>query len=581
MKFSTLADYFEKLEAETKRNELVQILSDLFKHSKSDEIGEIAYLIQGRVAPFFEPTEIGMAEKMVEQAIAAAYGVEREEARKLVQKKGDQGLAAAELAKEKRVKDKGLTVNEVFGKLHSIAESGGEGSVEKKISTLTEIIKHLGPEGAKHLVRVPLGKTRLGIGDPTVLDSLSYAKVGDKSLRKSLEAAYNKTSDLGFVAETFWSKGLKAIQEVKLIVGKPVRPALAERLPDAEAVVKRMEGEFAVEPKFDGFRCQVHKEGTKIRIFSRNLEDFTNSFPDLVKGVEREVKAKSVIMEGEAIAYNPSTQEFLPFQETTKRRRKYGVEEAAEKTPLKLFCFDLLYLNDKDITGEPYSQRRKKLKEVIKYGSDTIMEALGKTAKDAKSIRDQFEEAISEGLEGVMIKKLDAPYQAGARNFNWIKFKRQAGGELEDTIDCVILGYFYGTGKRTSFGVGGLFLGIYDDKSDKFYSISRLGTGLTDEEFRQVKEMCDKIKVDHKPARVEASIEPSVWVEPKIVVEIFADEITLSPIHTAGKRGDDPGYALRFPRLVKFRGSDKRAEDATTVNEVIKMYKQQRKVKVG
>jgi DNA ligase-1 len=571
MKFSELADYFEKLEAETKRNELVQILSELFKHSKDNEIGEIAYLIQGRVAPFFEPTEIGMAEKMVEQAISLAFGVTREDARELIQRKGDQGLAAAELAKGRR--DKGLNVNEVFAQLLKIAKSTGEGSVEKKITTLTETLKQLGPEGAKHLVRVPLGKTRLGIGDPTVLDSLSFSKVGDKSLRKNLEEAYNKTSDLGFVAETFWSKGIKAIDEVKLMVGKPVRPALAERLPNADEVVKRMGDKFAIEPKFDGFRCQVHLEKGQVRIFSRNLEDFTSSFPDLVKGIEEEVKAQSLIMEGEAIAFNPASNEFLPFQETTKRRRKYGVEEAAEKTPLKLFGFDLLYLNGKDITGEPYVERRRKLKEIIRDDSQTIMEAIGKIGHNASDLTSQFEEAISEGLEGVMIKKLDSTYQAGARNFNWIKVKRMAGGSLEDSIDCVILGYFYGTGKRTSFGVGGLFLGVYDDKSDKFYSISRLGTGLTDEEFRTVKADLDKIRVDKKPARVESAIEPSVWVVPKLVAEIFADEITRSPNHTAGMKEDELGYALRFPRLVKFRG--------TTVGEIVKMFKAQKKVKVS
>ncbi|MDP2671020.1 MAG: ATP-dependent DNA ligase [bacterium] len=581
MKFSTLADYFEKLEAETKRNELVQILSELFKKSSPAEIPEIAYLIQGRVAPFFEATEIGMAEKMVEQAISAAYDLERDEVKKLATKRGDQGIAAGELNKKKGIKDKGLTVSEVFKQLRKIAETSGEGSVETKIGLLVSLLKQIGPESAKHLVRVPLGKTRLGIGDPTVLDSLSFAKVGDKSLRKDLEEAYNKTSDLGFVAETFWSKGLKAIKAVELIIGKPVRPALAERLPDAEAVVKRMGEEFAVEPKFDGFRCQVHKEGEKVRIFSRNLEDFTSSFPDLVEGVKTEVAAKSFILEGEAIAYNPLTKEFLPFQETTKRRRKYGVEEAAEKAPLKLFCFDLLYLNGKDITGEPYVERRKKLKELIKDDSQTIMEAVGKMAHKADDLTKQFEEAISEGLEGVMIKRLDSTYQAGARNFNWIKFKRQAGGELEDSVDCVILGYFYGTGKRTNFGVGGLFLGVYDDKADKFLSISRLGTGLTDEEFRTMKTELDKIKVFHKPARVEALIEPSVWVEPRLVAEIFADEITRSPIHTAGKDKEGIGYALRFPRLVKFRGSDKRAEDATTVKEIEQMFQAQKKVKVS
>jgi DNA ligase-1 len=575
MKFTKLAEYFEKLESETKRNELIQTMSEVFKSASVDEIDNICYLLQGRVVPFYDSTEIGMAEKMVEQAIAQAYETDREKVAKLAEKTGDQGLAAQKLATESKLKSSDITVNDVHKVLLTIAQTTGEGSVEKKISQLATLLKKVTPDSAKHLVRVPLGLTRLGIGDPTVLDALSLAKVGDKSLRKNLEEAYNKTSDLGFVAKIFWEKGIKEVDKVELQLGKPMRPALAERLPDAEAVVKRMGESFAVEPKFDGFRCQVHKDGDKIKIFSRNLEDFTGSFPDLVKGSLEEIKAKSVILEGEAIAFNPVTNEFLPFQETTKRRRKYGVDEAAEKSPLKLFCFDLLYLNGKDITKFPYQERREKLKEIIRDDSATVMEAVGKIAHTANELTSQFEEAISEGLEGVMIKKLDSVYQAGARNFNWIKFKRMVGGELSDTVDCVLLGYLYGTGKRTSFGVGGLLVGIYNPDEDRFESISRIGTGLTDDEWRKVKEMADKNKLDHKPARVESLITPSVWVEPEIVLEIFADEITRSPLHTAGKKDGEPGYALRFPRLVSFRGDSKRAEDATTVKEIEEMYKLQ------
>jgi DNA ligase-1 len=594
MQFSKLAEYFEKLESETKRNELIQIMSEVFKEATPAEVDKICYLLQGRVVPFFDPTEIGMAEKMVEQAVASAYKVDREKVAKLSEKTGDQGLAAQKLNSEVRIKKSELTVGQVHETLLKIAQTTGEGSVEKKISTLSDLLQNVDPAGAKHLVRVPLGLTRLGIGDPTVLDALSMAKTGDKSARKELEEAYNKTSDLGFVAKVFWSfdkpqDGLKAIQKIELQVGKPMRPALAERLPDAEAVAKRMGEKFAVEPKFDGFRCQVHiseqsagnskqKEKT-VRIFSRNLEDFTASFPDLVKGCLEEIEAKSVILEGEAIAFNPVTNEFLPFQETTKRRRKYGVEEAAEKMPLKLFCFDLLYLNGKDITKEPYEERRAKLKKIIRDDSQTVMEAIGKVARSASDLTTQFEEAITEGLEGVMIKKLDSPYQAGARNFNWIKFKRMVGGELSDTVDCVLLGYLFGTGKRTSFGVGGLLVGVYNPDQDRFESISRIGTGLTDDEWRKVKEMADRNKLDHKPARVESLITPSVWVEPEIVLEIFADEITRSPLHAAGKTATEAGYALRFPRLVSFRGDSKRPEDATTVDEIRKMYLNQFKHK--
>ncbi|OGY23348.1 MAG: DNA ligase [Candidatus Woykebacteria bacterium RBG_13_40_7b] len=579
MKFSQFAEYLEKLESTTKRNDIVQILSELFKSTQSGEIDKIAYLLQGRVVPFFEPIEIGMADKMVEQALAKAYEVPRDEIKKLAVQTGDMGLVAERLGGKLRITSNKLTVLDVHDGLYKIATTGGEGSVEKKISTLAGLLSQLDPKSAKHLLRITLAKLRLGIGDPTVMDALSVAKLGDKSARLSLEEAYNKTSDLGFVAKTYWDKDLEAVKKTRLVVGKPVRPALAERLPNAEEVIKRVGTEFAVEPKYDGFRLGVHLDRKQVQFFSRNLENMTHMFPDLVEAVKKEVKADSAIFEGEAIAYNPVTEEFLPFQETTKRRRKYSIEEFAVKLPLKLFAFDLLYLDGKDVTSLSYKERRAKLERIIdKEG--LVLVAEEKILHSASDLLKMFEDQVTAGLEGVMVKKLDSPYKAGGRGYHWIKFKRMSAGELTDTIDCVLLGIYTGTGKRTEFGVGGLLVGLYEPEKDEFVTVSRVGTGLTDEEWRQIKTTSDKLKVAKKPARVNSLIEPSVWVEPKEVLEIFADEITRSPVHTAGKVGDEPGYALRFPRLVSFRGADKRAEDCTTVKELVDMYNSQKKVKV-
>jgi DNA ligase-1 len=298
-------------------------------------------------------------------------------------------------------------------------------------------------------------------------------------------------------------------------------------------------------------------------------------FPDLIEGVLKEVRAKKAIIDGEALAYNPESEEFYPFQETTKRRRKYDIDEYARKLPLKLFAFDLLYLDGKDVTPLPYSKRRKLLEKIIVKDGQKILLAQEKILHTSGEITSYFEEEIAHGLEGLVIKKLDAPYQAGGRGFHWVKFKRMAGGELKDTVDCVILGYIYGRGKRTAFGAGALLVGVYDDKKDEFVSISKIGTGLTDEEWRKIKEMGEKVQISNKPARVNSLIVPSVWLKPEIVIEVFADEITRSPVHTAGKVDREPGYALRFPRLISFRGRDKRSEDATTVKEIIEMYKAQ------
>ena len=572
-----MTEYFEKLEKTSSRLALIEILSELFKKTPAGEIEKIVYLIQGRLAPFFAPIEIGMAEKTVAEALANAYGLSREDVLKNYQRLGDMGLAAYELAKNSKfkVQNSKLTVTEVVNILLEIANTKGNGTVEKRQILLSELLQKLDPISVKHLVRIPLGNTRLGIGDPTVLDALATAKLGDKSQRKLLEGAYNRTSDLGLIAKTLWDSGLPAVQKLQLRVGYPVRSELCERLPNPQKVIEKMEVVDA-QYKYDGFRVQLHKNGDEVRMFSRNLEEMTQMFPELTEAVKKQIKAKTIILDSEALAYNPESEEFLPFQETTKRRRKHGIEEMAKSLPLKAFVFDILYKDGESLIDLPLTKRMEILKEVLPE-DDVLIRTKNQTVSDAKTLSLLLEDAISKGLEGLVIKKLESPYEAGARNFNWVKLKRHSAGELNDTIDCVILGYISGKGKRTAFGAGALLVGVYDKEKDEFVSVSKIGTGLTDEEWREVHRRADKISLEQKPARVSSNIIPSVWIEPKIVIEVLADEITRSPIHTAGKTATEPGYALRFPRLVSFRTADKKPEDATSVTELIEMYHQQGK----
>ena len=575
MEFRELTAYFEKLDNTSSRLTLIEILSELFKKTPSSEIEKIVYLIQGRLAPFFAPIEIGMAEKTVAEALAMAYGSTKEEVIKEFNKLGDMGLAAEQLSSKFKIQSSKLTVSDVCKTLLEIANTKGNGTVGKRQILLSDLLKKLDPISAKHLVRIPLGNTRLGIGDPTVLDALATAKLGDKSQRKQLEGAYNRTSDLGLIAKTLWDGGLKAVQKLELRVGYPVRSELCERLPNPGKVIEKME-EVDVQYKYDGFRVQIHKNGDQVRMFSRNLEEMTHMFPELSAAVKKQIKAKTIILDSEALAYNPESEEFLPFQETTKRRRKHGIEEMAKSLPLKAFVFDILYKDGKGLLDLPLSKRMEILKEVLPV-DDVLIRTKNQTVKDPKVLSLLLEDAISKGLEGLVVKKLESRYEAGGRNFNWVKLKRHSSGELNDTIDCVILGYISGRGKRTAFGAGALLVGVYDSKKDEFVSVSKIGTGLTDEEWREVHKRADKISLEHKPARVSSTIIPSVWIRPEIVIEVLADEITRSPIHTAGKTETEPGYALRFPRLVSFRSLDKKAEDATSVTELIEMYGQQGK----
>jgi DNA ligase-1 len=570
MRFAELSQYLDRMEGTRSRNELVKSLSELYSKASPDEIQPLTYLIQGRLAPFFEPIEIGMGEKLVMAGVAEASGRPVADVSRLYDTLGDLGLVAANVSG--KPSGKAPSITGVHSQLMKISAAAGAGSVEKKRTTFASLLRALDAVSAKHLVRIALGRLRLGIGDPTVLEALSFAQKGDRSLRPVLEAAYNRTSDLGLIALTFRTGGEKGVAALKITVGRPLRPQLAERLPNPEAVIKKL-GPVAVQPKYDGVRVQIHKNGSEVRVFSRNLEDYSLMFTELVTAAKK-LKDRSLILDGEAIGYNPESEEYLAFQQTASRRRRHGIEEAAASTPLVAFVFDVLYRNGKDLTRLPYEQRYALLKEVLAGSRVLLATALTRT-DSAEELTRTLLDNISKGLEGVVVKRMDSPYQAGARNFNWVKLKRTTSGQLNDTVDLVLLGYYFGKGKRTEFGLGALLAGVYDSAHDRFETITKIGTGLSDEGWREIHKRADKLQVPEKPARVRSLLTPDVWLKPEVVVEVLADEITPGTNHTAGKVGDEPGYALRFPRIVSFRSADKRPEDATTVQEIIEMYGQQ------
>jgi DNA ligase-1 len=576
VRYSELVQYFLKLEGTSGRNALVEILAELFMRTPTEDVPPTAYLLQGRLAPYFEPIEIGLGNNYVADAIARAFGSDRATVLERFDRLGDIGDAAAGIAVESGSSPTPTgapQVREIFDTLLEIARTTGAGSVGAKIGSFASLLGELDPLSCKYLCRVPLGRMRLGVGDPTVLEAFSFARVGDKSLRKGLERAYNETSDLGLVGKTLWEGGIEAVEGLGVRVGNPVRPALAERLPSAEAIIAKL-GRAAVERKYDGFRCQVHKAGDDIRIFSRNLEDMTSSFPEIAEGARRQVVAGTAIFEGEALAYNPLSDEYLPFQQTVRRRRKHGVEETAAELPLRLFAFDVLYADGERVMERSYTERHAILEHAVEAG-DTILISEAHTTGEPEELLEVFNDSIQNGLEGIVAKRPDSPYQAGARNYNWVKLKRAQAGNLQDTVDGVIVGYIYGRGRRTAFGVGALLLAVYDPERDVFPTVTKIGTGLSDAQWREVRERCEPYVSERKPARVESNIEPSVWVEPQVVIEMLADEITRSPVHPTGADEGGQGYALRFPRLVNFRQEDKTPEDVTTVAEIVELYNQQ------
>ncbi|MDE1810641.1 MAG: ATP-dependent DNA ligase [Candidatus Micrarchaeota archaeon] len=588
MQFSKLVDSYEKLEAVSSRLKMIEILTEVLKESGKGEISKIVYMTQGTLLPAFEGAEFGVAEKLVEEAIAVATGFTKEQVDADFKKTGDLGLTAQRMRENSKLKSmraRSNTVSDVYDTMRKVAATSGQGSKEGKITLLANMFASATPAEAKYIARYPLGQLRLGVGDATILEALSAMSTGNRESKSMLEEAYNICSDLGEVAETLLEGGVEAIKSMRVSVFKPIRPALAERLPTAEQILERMNGMAAVEHKYDGFRLQVHKSGKKVRLFSRRLEDVTDMFPDIIAATLAEVKDEKIIFEGEAIAYNEATKEFLPFQETIQRKRKHGIAEKAEELPLHLFAFDLMYLGNKDWLKEPYKKRRAELEKILSKGK-RIIPTTKIITKSPKELESFFEEAIEEGLEGIMTKDLEAPYIAGARKFSWIKLKRSYKGELSDTVDLVIIGYFLGKGSRAEFKFGGLLGAVYNEKRDMFETVSRIGSGFTEVQMTELEKLLGKTKTKTKPARVDAVVEPDFWVYPKYVVTVMADEITKSPTHTCGrekqKDGTEVGYALRFPRLVGDTAirQDKSPEEATTTKEIIEMYGQQKKVGV-
>ncbi len=586
MLFSELSEYYERLESVSSRLKMVEILSEALAKIDVKEIQQAIYITQGILLPPFEGLELGVAEKLVEEAIAISTGYKKEDVEREYKKSGDMGIAV-QLMKSKtrlrRISSKKYTISETYEKVRKIAETGGEGSKDRKIAMLADMIGSADPIEAKYTVRYLLGQLRLGVGDSTIIEALSVRETGERKFKADIEKAYNLCNDLGLVAKELVAKGPKAVANFKVTLFKPVRPALAERLPTVEQILERMHGIAAVEQKYDGFRVQVHKDGSKIRLFSRRLENTTEMFPDIVRAVREEVKAERIIFEGEALAFNESTSEYLPFQETIQRKRKHDIEKKAEELPLHMFAFDILYLENRDMLSEPYEKRREALERIFKTGR-FVTPTVKIVTKSAKELESFFEKSVENGLEGIIAKDLKAPYIAGARKFSWIKLKRSYKGELSDTLDLVIVGYFLGRGGRAEFKFGGLLCATYNNKSDMFETISRIGTGFTEQQMQELKETLDKIKSRNRPARIDSLVVPDFWVQPKYVVTINADEITRSPMHTCGRSKDEAGietgYALRFPRLVgpKAIREDKGPEEATTTHEVIEMFKNQKKV---
>ena len=593
MPFKVLAETFEKIEIISSRTQMTVLLVNLFKKTPPEIIDKVIYLLQGRLWPEWKGLpELGVGEKTLIKAIALATQSTESEVESLYKSLGDLGRAAEKLKLkyEERMKKqsmsilsfipvkKELTVNQVYDVLSRVALAQGEGSRDIKLKLLAGLLSDASPKEAKYIVRFVEGRLRLGIGDATIMDALAIVYGGGAHTRPIIERAYNLRADLGHVAKILATQGVEALKGIKPQVGIPIRPMLAERLSDPNEILRKVGGEAFVEYKYDGERAQIHKSGDKVWIYSRRLENITYQYPDVVEYARKYIKAKEAIVEGEIVAYDPDTGELRPFQELMRRKRKHDIHIAIKEIPVKVFLFDLLYADGEDYTVKPLPERRAKLEEIIEQTEVFQIAEYIKT-RDPEELEKFFLKAIEDGAEGVMIKAIhrNAIYQAGTRGWLWIKYKRDYKSEMIDTVDLVVVGAFYGRGRRGG-KFGALLMAAYNPEKDVFETVCKVGSGFKDEDIDKLPEMLKPYIIDKKHPRVVARMQPDVWVTPALVAEIIGAELTLSPLHTCCLDVIKPGVgiSIRFPRFIRWR-PDKGPEDATTSQELLEMYKRQLK----
>jgi DNA ligase-1 len=588
MEFKVIADYFDKLEKISSRIQLTATLADLFKNTDKNVIDKVVYLIQGKLWPDFTgQPEIGIGEKFLIKAISIATSAKEEEIEREFKNLGDLGQVTFNLKQNTQNSSilsyfgsqisQGLTVEEAYDDLVKIATSQGEGSRDIKIRLLAGLLKKASPLEAKYLVRFVDGRLRVGIGDATVLDALAITFGGGQNFRPLIERAYNLRADLGNIAKVLVENGIEAIKTIKPQPGIPIRPMLAERLSDPQEMMEKMNNIALVDYKYDGERAQIHKSKDKISIFSRRLENITNQYPDVVEYVTNFIRGEEFIVEGEVIPVDPESGEMRPFQELMHRKRKSDIHEAIKEYPVNVFLFDLMYYEGEDYTVRPLPERRKKLESILS-DNDKIHIATHIIVDNIDKLKEFFYQAISEGAEGVMLKSIsnDSIYQAGSRGWLWIKFKRDYQSEMADTVDLVLVGAFYGKGKKGG-KYSSFLMAAYNPDKDVFETVCKVASGFTDEELDNLQRKIEDLKRSDKHPRVDSEMIPDVWVTPSLVAEIIGAEITISPLHTCCKDSyEKGGLSVRFPRFIRWR-PDKSPEDATTSKEIYEMYNSQLK----
>ncbi|MEM5814249.1 MAG: ATP-dependent DNA ligase [Candidatus Aenigmatarchaeota archaeon] len=563
MKYSELADVYEHLEGTPSKLKKAEMIAAVLKKAPANLLPVLVLMLSGRVLPDWSEAEIGVADKTVMKAISKATGATEGEVSKLFSKIGDLGSVVEELVKKKTqrtLKGKTLDVETVHGNLAKLAETGGAGSQERKISLLTELIMHASPKEARYIIRTALGQLRVGVAEGIVRDAIASAYKIDADI---VEGAWFLRPHYGEIAEIAKEKGDAGLRKVKLELGMPLMVQLAEKSPSLEDALRSFKRP-ALQYKYDGMRTLVEKKGEKVWLFTRRLENVTAAFPDIVAAVKKAVKAKDCILDGEALAIHPKTGKPQPFQRLSQRiKRKYGIEEVIREIPAELHLFDVIYINGREMFDSTLEERSAELRKIVTPIHGKIRFAEELRTNDLIKADAFYKKALSEGQEGLIVKNLDAKYMPGRRVAGgWLKVK-----PTMENLDLVIMGGLWGSGKRAGY-IGSLILGCRDPDTGKFLECGMLGSGLLEKES----EGTEKITLDNLTKMLKPLITntrgSAVIIRPKIVIEVAYEEIQKSPTYTSG-------YALRFPRFIRLR-PDKGPQEADDKDRVEALYAMQK-----
>ncbi len=573
MNYSILADSYESLESVSSKLAKTGILAELFLKTPTEELSKVVLLAQGTVFPTSSQNELGIALQMMIKAISKATGFNAEEVENKFKKMGDLGLTI-ELCiahkKQSMLLKKQLTVDQVFKNIQQLSLMTGYGSQDRKLNLISELLVSATPKEAKYIVRTILGELRMGVAEGIIRDAIVKAfllsenvtKEGKKDIIKILEHAWCIFSDFGEIAKIAKEHGVEGLKKVKIQIGKPIQVMLGEKAETMKEVFDKF-GKLAVEFKYDGMRAQIHKKNNSIWIFTRRLENVTKQFPDLVDLCKKCLGVDECIVEGEVLGVDPHTRSPLPFQILSQRiHRKYDIEKTLKEIPIQMNVFDVVYIGGEMLLEKPFKERRKLLEKIVKQIPEEFKIASQIITDNPKEAETFYKKAIKENQEGIFLKVLDSKYVFGRHVDGWYKIKPDV-----ETLDLVIIGATWGTGKRTG-AIGSFILGCRDEETNNFLECGMLGTGVKEKKGKEDDVTLKELTKLLRP-HIISEKGTEIKIRPKIIISVSYQEIQKSPNY-------ESGFALRFPRFIFLR-EDKGLGDVDTVDRIKKLYQMQKK----